>query len=641
MFLDDDILVLDFPYDKDEVAEIKTIDGAKWDKRNLVWTVPLRSIEDARGFALRRGFQIDTEVSLLNIPSNPNPKSCVYLKEGYIYLSFGYDRVRVHAVKQIPGITWDKASKAWRAPLTAAGDAIKWAERFRIPINDDVVAEADSTKKNLSALYEASRSTDASVDIPGLQGSLLPYQKAGVAYATSCRRCFIADEMGLGKTVQAMSSIELLSASNDVFPCLVVCPPNLALNWKREWNRFFPERGVQTVLDRKPWERDADVVVMGYSNIHAHQARLLGYKSFIFDESHYCKSPDAQRTKAAKKIVKAAGPGAPVFLLTGTPVTNKPMEYASQLEIMGQINKFGGLWGFYRRYCGAFKDKWGQWHLDGHSNLDELNEMLRSTCYIRRTKDQVMTELPPIIHDVVLVDGAAGVLQEYRKAEADIVAYLVERAKEIARELGKPVGSAAVKARFAVEAHEHLVRLSVLRRLAAKAKMPMIEEWLQVHLQESRKVVIAAHHRDIVDALADKYGGLKIQGGMSVEEVEQAKRKFQELPAEQAPVIVLSIQAAKTGHTLTAAQNILFAELPWTPADVDQTIARCHRIGQVGSVTATYLLASKTVDEEIYEVIERKRGVVSQATDGKVADADDVPASKVIMSLFEKISDKG
>jgi SNF2 family DNA or RNA helicase len=308
---------------------------------------------------------------------------------------------------------------------------------------------------------------------------------------------------------------------------------------------------------------------------------------------------------------------------------------------MGQINKFGGLWGFYRRYCGAFKDKWGQWHLDGHSNLDELNEMLRSTCYIRRTKDQVMTELPPIIHDVVLVDGAAGVLQEYRKAEADIVAYLVERAKEIARELGKPVGSAAVKARFAVEAHEHLVRLSVLRRLAAKAKMPMIEEWLQVHLQESRKVVIAAHHRDIVDALADKYGGLKIQGGMSVEEVEEAKRKFQELPAEQAPVIVLSIQAAKTGHTLTAAQNILFAELPWTPADVDQTIARCHRIGQVGSVTATYLLASKTVDEEIYEVIERKRGVVSQATDGKVADADDVPASKVIMSLFEKISDKG
>jgi SWI/SNF-related matrix-associated actin-dependent regulator 1 of chromatin subfamily A len=76
------------------------------------------------------------------------------------------------------------------------------------------------------------------------------------------------------------------------------------------------------------------------------------------------------------------------------------------------------------------------------------------------------------------------------------------------------------------------------------------------------------------------------------------------------------MQAAKTGHTLTAAQDVLFVELPWTPADVDQTYSRCHRLGQTGSVMATYMLAKDTIDERIYEMIESKRDVVNKATEG-------------------------
>jgi SNF2 family DNA or RNA helicase len=178
------------------------------------------------------------------------------------------------------------------------------------------------------------------------------------------------------------------------------------------------------------------------------------------------------------------------------------------------------------------------------------------------------------------------------------------------------------------------VRLSVLRRLSAKAKMPAVEEWVQERVNDGKKVVIAAHHREIVDELARKFGGLKIQGGMSVEEVEEHKRKFQNLPASEAPVIVLSIQAAKTGHTLTAAQDVLFVELPWTPADVDQTYSRCHRIGQVGSVTATYILSDQTIDEDIYSLIERKRGVVTAAIDGGVMAGGD--ASQLVLDLINR-----
>jgi SWI/SNF-related matrix-associated actin-dependent regulator 1 of chromatin subfamily A len=207
-------------------------------------------------------------------------------------------------------------------------------------------------------------------------------------------------------------------------------------------------------------------------------------------------------------------------------------------------------------------------------------------------------------------------MKEYQQARTDIIEYITRRAKEVALEMGTSIWSAAVRAKIRAESNEHLVRISVLRRLAAKAKMDSVIEWVDAKIASGDKVVIAAHHREIVDLLANHYCGLKIQGGMSVEDVQEAKFKFQNGSIDEAPVIVLSMQAAKTGHTLTAAQDVLFVELPWTPADVDQTYSRCHRIGQKGSVMSTYMLAHGTIDEEIFELIDSKRGIVNAATEG-------------------------
>ena len=401
------------------------------------------------------------------------------------------------------------------------------------------------------------------------------------------------------------------------YPCVVVCPPTLVLNWANEYRKWLPERNIATVKNRKDFpERGYDVVVVGYSNIKAWENELKNHTGYVFDESHYCKSPDAQRTKAAVKISKTVPTDGVVLCLTGTPITNKPAEYAAQLEIIGKLQDFGGKWGFYRRYCNAFRDRFGQWNIDGHSNLDELNNRLRGNCYIRRTKEQVLPELPPVRHHELVVDGTAAGMKEYRQAEQDIVKYLMDRAAEIARELGESPKSAAVRAKMRAEASEHLVKIGVLRKLAAKAKMPAVVDFVDSYIEEGKKLVIAAHHREIVDELASRYGNLKIQGQMSVDEVERHKSRFQDLSVEEAPVIVLSIQAAKTGHTLTAAQDVLFVELPWTPSDVDQTYSRCHRLGQAGSVTSTYMLCDGTIDREIYGIIDRKRGVVDQAVEG-------------------------
>ena len=628
LYLDDDHLALDFPYDPDEVSAIKRINGAKWDKVARIWRVPMSSLAEVRDFAQSLDFTIDPEVLLFTLPEPDNKVFGIKLDDKWVYLSFAYDPVRVRAVKQLPGVTWDAKTKAWKAPHTSARDVIRWAEAFREPVPEELLDLAAELEGRHSALVDASKATDAELEVAGLP--LLPYQRAGVKYASEARRTFIADDMGLGKTIQAIATIEYVW---DSYPAVVVCPPTLVLNWKKEYERWLPHRKVATVTNRRDFPTEKfDVLIVGWSNIAHWEKSLIKFRSYVFDESHYAKTPTAQRTKAAVKVAKTAPAEGLVLCLTGTPVTNRPAEYAPQLQILGKLDKFGGLWGFYRRYCGAFRDKWGQWHLDGHSNLDELNEKLRAECYIRRTKDQVLKELPAVRHAPVLVEPSDAGLREYRKAEADIVAYFVERAKELALELGVSPKSAAVRAKMAAEANTHLIRISVLRRLAAKAKMTAVKEWVESRIEAGNKVVIAAHHRDVVDELASAFGGLKIQGGMDVEVVEEMKAKFQESDVSDAPVIVLSIQAAKTGHTLTAAQDVLFVELPWTPADVDQTYSRCHRLGQRGCVTATYMLASGTIDEDIYDIIEKKRSVVTAATDG--GEVDDVKIAQEIINLF-------
>ena len=644
MFLDNKELIFDFPFEQEQVNEMKRVEGARWDKISRVWRVPITSISSAREFALKYEFEITPDI--LKFPA---PKSItsqgerrVSLHDDMIYMKFPYERVIISAVKKVPAVSWDGDRYSWRAPMSSISQVIEWANGFDVAIDAEVMAISKKVNADINTLIEASRSTDADIVVPGLTGELLPYQKAGVAYAANARRTFIADEMGLGKTIQAIATLEYLSARDgDTYPAVVVCPPSLVLNWAYEISKWVPHRRVSSVTNRKtfPDKGSYDVVVIGYSNIQAWQAQLLEHGAYVFDESHYCKTSTAQRTKAAVKIARSSKKNTPVLCLTGTPVTNRPAEYASQLDILGRLKDFGGLWGFYRRYCAAYQDRFGQWNLSGNSHLDELNERLRGACYIRRTKDQVLSELPPVVHSRLVVDGSAAAMKDYVKAEQDILMYIAERARQLAIEQGLPSYNAAMSAMIRAEANEHLVRLSVLRRLAAKAKMEAALEWIQERVDNGKKVVVAAHHRDVVEEIARKFGDLRIQGGMKVEEVEENKRKFQTLSVEEAPVIVLSIQAAKTGHTLTSSEECLFMELPWTPADVDQTYSRLHRIGQKGSVTATYMLTSGTIDEYIYSLIDNKRTVVNAAVEGgEFAEADG--AVQLILNLMERASSR-
>ena len=631
ILLNDDQIVLNSPYNSNEVTAIKQIAGARWDRLGKVWRIPVSSLKQVKVYAVQFDYWLDPDLRILDLPDHPYERQGIQLDSDRLIIRFSYDSVKVTAVRTIPGARWDAKKKAWLAPESSTPEAIQFAKTFKLHVPEELEEKQSKIRERQAVGIAESRSVESSIEIPDLKGSLLPYQAAGVAYMVKHKKVFCADEMGLGKTLEALASVQYENA----YPCLVVCPPNLALNWAKEIDKFFPSRTWRRVINRSEFpEEDADFTIIGYSNIDYHPEALKGYQSYIFDESHYLKNPKAKRTKRAQKIAKTVPAEGMVLCLTGTPITNRPAEYGPQLELIGRLKEFGGLWAFYKRYCGAFQDRFKQWHIDGATNLDELNDRLRASCYIRRTKSQVLKDLPPIRHSEWMIDPDPKYKKEYEEAENDIGKFMAERAAELAEEMGENPHSAAVRAKLAAESHEHLIRLSVLKRIAAKMKLKAVDEWVQSRINEGRKVVLAAHHREIVNLLSNEYGGLKIQGGMSVAEVEAAKKEFMEKTAEEAPVIVLSIQAAKSGHTLTVAQDMLFVEHPWTPADVDQVSARIHRIGTTGSVQITHALAAGTIDEQVFALINSKRIVVDAATEGVITSGTEVTAASLLADFL-------
>ncbi|HLS87071.1 MAG TPA: DEAD/DEAH box helicase, partial [Burkholderiales bacterium] len=472
--------------------------------------------------------------------------------------------------------------------------------------------------------------------------TLRPFQAAGVRYMLAVKRGFIADEMGLGKTIQALAWLEGAGA----YPAVIVCPASLKLNWLREARTWLPRRKIIVCDSRtRPAEIEyADVCIVNYDVLRVREEKQEGNKKpllvpegllalliercprgVVFDEFHYCKNPRARRTKAAALLAQ----GAEYRLgLTGTPILNRPNELIAPLKILGRLRDLGGYAGFIRDYCGGVRTRQvrGRTIKDtsGATNLERLNEKLRATCYVRRLKKDVLSELPPKVRGMVELE--IDNRDEYNRARADVVAWLGNRAAQEAEFLRSiahlsPERQAALKRERRMSAEdraaraEHLVRIEALKQLAARGKLRSSLDWVRNFLESGEKLVLFATHKDIVRALAEPWQAPVITGETPVPERQAAVDRFQHDP--DCRLIVLNLRAGGVGLTLTAASNVAFHELGWTPADHDQAEDRCHRIGQRDSVTAYYLLADRTIDIDIWQLIEQKRQVVDQATDGQ------------------------
>ena len=461
---------------------------------------------------------------------------------------------------------------------------------------EELVVEHGRAAETVALSY----ADDAELDGLELGGELHPFQRAGVRYALARRRTFIADEQGLGKTVQALATIE----ADDAFPTVVVCPASMKLVWEREAQHWLPKRTVAVLGGRtdQVWSEEtaaAEIVVLNYDILDWHADKLaeLQPRALILDESHYVKNARAARTRAALDLSRQLPDGALRLALTGTPILNRAEELVSQLRVLGRLKDFGSGARLTRRFRAAGSD-------------DRLHWNLRAHCYVRRTKKQVLPQLPAKRHDTVPV--LLSNEHEYRLAERDVIAWLQTLPLDL-RTIDAKV-AAALRA-------EQLVRLNNLRQLAARGKLPTALAWVGDFLESGEPLVVFAEHIATQKAVLERFpNALHILGSDTSRARQNAVDSFQ---AEDGPqLIVCSLKAASQGITLTRASNVAFLELDWTPARHDQAEDRLHRIGQDSAVTAWYLLAPDTIDETMAELLERKRSLIDAVTDGQVRDEE-------------------
>lgn len=521
------------------------------------------------------------------------------------HITFPYSVRLVNAVKALPGRYWNGQLKVWVVPeqygIAVQHFAMKNGFQFGKATEEP---QQDFTIPPMPEL---------TVDIP-LKRQLFEYQKKGVAYALQKKRLIIGDQPGLGKTGQSIAAI---TAAN-MFPCLVVCPASLKINWQREWEIWTNKRAriidpaLARYMDRWVESGMVDVFIVNYEslkkyfvnainkpangkltikNIEFNRKREL-FKSVIVDESHRCKDPKTQTSKFVKGVCDGKQW---VFLLTGTPVVNRPKDLIAQLGIINRMGEFGGYSYFTRRYCAGS---------NGASNLKELNFRLNTTCFYRRGKSAVLKDLPAKLRQVVICELDDAHRREYAKAEDDLKDYLIKY-----REASNEKIETALRG-------EVMVRIGILKNISARGKLDDVREFIQETLDSGEKLVVFLHLKEVFQKLKGMFpDAVSIIGDNTQEERQAAIDAFQNDP--ETKLILCSMQAAGVGLTLTASSRVAFVEQGWTPATHDQCEDRCHRIGQKDSVQCTYFLGKNTIDEWVYKLIDEKRAMANEVTGAK------------------------
>lgn len=422
---------------------------------------------------------------------------------------------------------------------------------------------------------------------PGL--SLYPFQRCGIATSILERRTILGDEVGLGKTVQALIALEATRS----YPALVVCPASLRANWAKEVERWLPKRSV-TVCNGVPhW--GTDVTIASYDSLHKWQWVLTpGIKGFVCDESHYVANPKARRSKAALSIARRIPGDGLVLALTGTPILNRPAELIGQLMLIDRLRILArpGNVNDPKAWRKAFLDEWCK----DRGSLWDLHRVLRQTCYIRRRRQDVLGRRPTDRYPQYL----SLPLAEYQGAERDFLWYLREH-----NGLVGVHGPALATG---------LNKLTTLYRLVGEAKVGAAIEWVDnfLYTNPDRSLLVFAHHRAVQEALVRHYGCPHVLAGQR--DVEAQKARF---ASQQSRLMVCSLGAAREGHTLTAAADVLFTELPWSLGVLIQAEARINRIGQERADTSSWvLLGAGTIDERIWDLLQAKQDTFDTVVEG-------------------------
>lgn len=523
------------------------------------------------------------------------------------------------AIPKSAGFRWDPTNKQWYT--TDEATAAKLSDPDAAA---KLMAAAETKQAERSATVEASRAATADIDIPCPEGlAYLPYQRAGINYALRRPNVLFGDEMGLGKTIQA---IGVINADPSIRKVLVICPASLKLNWQREMRKWLTrEMSIVIASGQSCHPGFSDITIANYDIMtkHAEALRAQPWDLIICDEAHYLKNPEAKRTQAVvgkEKKGEVEMPGIAArrrILLTGTPIPNRPVEGWPLFHYLDPV-EFRSFWGYAKYFCAAENNDYG-WDFTGSSHLPELQEKLRASIMVRRLKADVLTELPAKRRAVIEIaaNGASKSVEREREAwerkEATMLA--LRAALELAKASDDPADYAAAVARLKEAARAAFDELAKLRHDTAVAKIPYVVEHINSSIEGGAKVVVFAHHHDVLHALSAEFGdrSVVVSGEVRIEERQRAVDRFQSDPECQ--VFIGGIQAAGVGITLTAASHVVFAELDWVPGNMTQAEDRCHRIGQREMVLVEHLVLEGSLDARMAHTLVEKQEIIGAALD--------------------------
>ena len=425
----------------------------------------------------------------------------------------------------------------------------------------------------------------------------------------------LLDTPGLGKTASSI----IAALESDAKKILVICPASLKLNWKKEISIYDDSDNVSII--QREWKPNKWTIInydildkfntiekpkkgkkpkfkfQEYDEVAVNNQILNEqFDLIICDEAHYLKSSSSNRTKHVKKIAKTIKKR---WFLTGTPITNKPVDLFSLLSMV-EHPLSTNYNSFLYSYCNAKTMMIKGRRIikaDGASNLEELNRRIKPVS-IRRRKEDVLDLPDKIISPIYLQ------LDDDDKIDYDSS---VERYIQMREEQGKNVSYA-----------KKLVELSVLRRWVAENKLKHTKELINNSLESDKKVIVFTDYTSVVNTLREEYKDIcvVINGETSQKDRQKAVEDFQNNPNVR--LFIGNTVAAGVGLTLTAAEVVIVNDLNWTPANVDQSLDRAFRIGQTKDVICYFPLFDDTIDTIVYEVLDKKRDIINMAIDGVI-----------------------
>jgi SWI/SNF-related matrix-associated actin-dependent regulator 1 of chromatin subfamily A len=418
----------------------------------------------------------------------------------------------------------------------------------------------------------------------------LEHQKEAIQKLVENKKFILADDMGLGKTTSTIIA-SLESGSKKV---LIICPATLKINWKREIENYS-DKAVY-IAEGKNFSTEADFVIINYDIIkNFHDTKKKGesqildanFDLVVVDEAHYIKNATAQRTKLINDLVKKVDR---LWLLTGTPMTSRPIDYFNLLSLIE--SPVAKNWMAYAiRYCQGYQFNVGGrkvWNVMGASNLEELRDRTTGLT-LRRLKENVL-DLPDKIITPVYLRLKSKMYEEIMGEYYDWYDKNPEESKSLTVQFTK---------------------LTKIRQVIADEKIAQTIELAENIVEQGKKVIIFCNFTDSLNKICEHFGktAVKLDGSMSKPERQHSVDGFQE--NDKVKVFVGNIKAAGVGLTLTAGEAVIMNDLSFLPSDHAQAEDRAYRYGQKNNVLVYYPIFENTIEGIIYDILNNKKQVIA------------------------------